>query len=74
MIVTGMLHLPRFHFAGWKSFRPTVCLARIGIRYERLVPTVAAAVSAEKATYEPMTAALIAIERTTIKMQALTGR
>lgn len=43
------LYLPRLNRAGLKSRLPTVCLAAMGIRYEKLVAIVAVAVIAENA-------------------------
>lgn len=57
------LQRPRFHFAGLKSFRPTVYRATMGIKYEVLVATTAVAVIAEKATVEPITASVIMMLR-----------
>jgi len=69
----GRVNLPRFHSAGLKIRRPTVCRATIGIMYDALVAIVAVAVMAPKATVLPMTAHVMAMPTPHTRNAALTG-
>ena len=69
-----MENRPRLQFGdGVKLLRPMVCLAMIGIRYEKFVQIVAVAVIAVNATTDPITAHEMAILSMPTRIPALTA-